>query len=124
MHRKMQFGQRPQQIFDRIGQDDRAGGVGQQAGAGDQRTDAHRQQNGVPHALGVDMEHPETDQRFPLPRDKNRLSTAVKMMMGTMGLRLRKIILPGICAIRYKAASSTSERASPSGLAATNSTTM
>ena len=60
----------------------------------------------------------------PCPVTKNRFSTAVKMTMGTMGFKLFKIILPGICAILYSAAKSAMDSASPSGFGATNSTTM
>ena len=60
----------------------------------------------------------------PCPVTKNRFSTAVKMTMGTMGFKLFKIILPGICAILYSAAKSAMDSVSPSGFGATNSTTM
>ena len=58
------------------------------------------------------------------PVRKNRLSTAVKMITGTMGFRLFKIILKGIFATEYNNASSAMDSAMPTGLAATNSTTM
>ena len=60
----------------------------------------------------------------PCPVTKKRFSTAVKITMGTMGFRLFKIILPGICATLYSAASSRMDSASPSGFGATNSTTI
>ena len=58
----------------------------------------------------------------PSPLTKNTFSTAVNRMMGRIGLRLRPIILRGILATPYIAPRNRTDRASPSGLDAANST--
>ena len=73
MHREVQFLQRAQQRFDRIGQHDGAGRVGQKAGARDERDDAGGHKHGVVDAFAVDAQHPELPQRFAFARDKEQV---------------------------------------------------
>ena len=67
------FAQRLEQLLNGIRQHDGAGGVSQQAGARDQGHDAHRHQDGVLDALGVNGQESNVHQRLPLTRDEEEV---------------------------------------------------
>ena len=55
-----------EQLLDGIREHDGAGGVGEQAGARDERHDTHRHQHSIAHALGINGQKPDMHQRFAL----------------------------------------------------------
>ena len=87
MHREVQPAQRLEQLLNGIRQHDGAGGIGQQAGARDQCHHAHRHQDGIAQALGVDVQHPEMHQRLALARNKEEVEHRGKEDDGQNGLQ-------------------------------------
>ena len=66
MHREVQFAQGLEQLLDGIREHDGAGGVGEQAGARNERHDAHCHQHSIAHTLGINGQKPDVHQRFAL----------------------------------------------------------
>ena len=87
VHREVQPAQRLEQLLDGIRQHNGAGGIGQQAGARDQCHHAHRHQDGIAQALGVDVQHPEVHQRLALARNKEEVEHRGKEDDGQNGLQ-------------------------------------
>ena len=73
MHRQVQLGKGFQQRLNGIRQHNGAGGVGQQAGAGDQCHNAHRHQHRIAHTLAVDVDKAKVYQRFALAGDEEQV---------------------------------------------------